>query len=76
MVCLLLLPFYVQSEELVREELMELIVGYRDDPDLQNLIDTIQSDVSINLESRDVICMVILKFCKIHGFLNFSNGVM
>ena len=60
--CLLLLPFYVQSEELVREELMELIVGYRDDPDLQNLIDTIQSDVSINLESRDVICMVILKF--------------
>ena len=28
----------------------ELIIGYRDDPDLQNLIDTIQSDVSTYFE--------------------------
>ena len=28
----------------------ELIVGYRDDPDLQNLIDTIQADVSVIVE--------------------------
>ncbi|XP_065896761.1 tetraspanin-33-like [Dysidea avara] len=33
------------SEELVREQLEELIVEYRNNPDLQNLIDDIQSDL-------------------------------
>ncbi|XP_065896750.1 tetraspanin-17-like [Dysidea avara] len=34
-----------ETEEIVREQMEELIVEYRNDPDLQNLIDSIQSDL-------------------------------
>lgn len=36
----------LQAEEIVREQLEELIINYRENPDLQNLIDSIQADVS------------------------------
>ena len=36
----------LQTEEIVREQMEELIINYREDPDLQNLIDAIQSEVS------------------------------
>ena len=38
-----------QTEEVIREQMEELIVQYRNDPDLQDLIDGIQSDVSTKL---------------------------
>ena len=38
--------FILQTEEIVQEQLNELIVNYREDPDLQNLIDALQADVS------------------------------
>ncbi|XP_065896748.1 tetraspanin-17-like [Dysidea avara] len=34
-----------ETEDIAREQLKELIIEYRNDPDLQNLIDTLQSDI-------------------------------
>ena len=39
-----------QTEDIIREQMEELIKEYRNDPDLQDLIDSIQSDVSTELD--------------------------
>ena len=48
----------------------ELIVGYRDDPDLQSLIDTIQSDVSISF------CNILCKIYSNNFLLSYWNAVV